>query len=362
MLITLTSLLFLLSPAFSHDRGDLALVQQMDIVSPVVLINSAGSTCAGSLVGEAGQVITAYHCVERRRPIVVTNSEGDRFEAELIHSDRKNDLALLSVNGLRGSPYFRLSLEALVGEDVTVVGHPFGSLAVRVPVLDGLLRWSVTGGTVSAVGQSLIQLDSAFNPGTSGGAILNGEGELIGVASRKLRGERLAFAVPSSKVADLLREGSNALISGSLLLDAGVLLPVDISTPSLLIGPVLELRDRLIFETRIGVPQGAKWRTLSMGETSWRTWEAQVFWRFRFSTVNSSFTAEIGGGVAGLASQTGEVTDNGRFMPNTTYEIPISSTSVRLGIGGWRLGVVRGGGGRWGIAIDRNLVDGLLRF
>ena len=362
MSIILASILFLVSPAFSHGEEGLPLVQELDIVNPVVLINSAGSTCAGSLVSEEGDVLTAYHCVDTYRALAVTTATGEVFEAELRRTDRRNDLALILVEGLVGRPFLSLGGDAVVGEEVTVVGHPFGSLAVRVPVLDGLLQWSVTGGTVSAVGDSLIQLDTAFNPGTSGGPVLNSQGQLIGVASRKLRGERLAFAVPSRRAVDLFNETDLPFLAGSVMLDLELQMPVDNTTTSLLIGPVFELRDRLLVEGLVGIPVGARWGTLTNGETSWRTWEVQTHLRLRFSRASSTFTADFGGGFAGMASQEGAITEDGRFLPKTTIGQPISTVSVRLGVGGWRLGVVRGQGGRWGLTVGRTLLDGLMRF
>jgi hypothetical protein len=362
MSIILASILFFVSPAFSQAEEQVPLVQELDIVTPVVLIYSAGSTCAGSLVSPDGDVLTAYHCVEKHRPIVVTTATGETFDAELRLTDRRNDLAFLSVDGLVGHPYFVLGGEAVVGQQVTVVGHPLGSLAVRVPVLDGLLRWSVTDGSVSAVGDYLVQLDTAFNPGTSGGPVLDSQGQILGVASRKLRGERLSFAVPSRLASNLLNETELPYLTGSVMFDAELNMPVDNSTTSLLVGPVVEFRDRLLVEGLLGVPLAAQWNTLATGETSWRAWEFQILLRLRFSTSNGTFTADLGGGFAGTATQEGTITEEGLFHPITTIGQPASTMSLRLGVGAWRLGLAGGEDGRWGITVSRTILGGLLRF
>jgi hypothetical protein len=89
------------------------------------------------------------------------------------------------------------------GERVYALGHPFAPMADR-KFFRGNLRWSVSEGIVSAVGERLIQSDVALNPGNSGGPIVDIDGRIIGIASRKLRGDNLSFLGPCTKLIALM--------------------------------------------------------------------------------------------------------------------------------------------------------------
>lgn len=362
MSIILSSLLLFYATALSHAPPSSSARPLDELIAPVVLIQSAGSTCAGSLVDAQGHIITAEHCVEARRPIFVTTVRGERHRASLHRTDASNDLAILIVEELAGAPALTLGHSSVVGESVTVVGHPFGSLANRVPALDGLLRWTVTSGTVSAVGPHLIQLDAAFNPGTSGGPVLNEMGELIGVASRKLRGESLAFAIPAQMVSNLIEEGSVPFVTGNLDLDAGLILPANDLVTSLLLGPRLTILDRFLIEARVGVAIGSHRRTLSYGQSSWRGWDAQLYWRSRLTLDDNSLTIDLGGGLAGLESQIGETTIEGLWQVRPAASETLYIGNIRVGLGGWRMGLYGTDGDYWGLSVERTLVNRLFRF
>jgi S1-C subfamily serine protease len=142
-------------------------------------------TGTGIVVASSGLVVTNYHVVQGARSVTVSfdgQSEHTRA-ATVVTTDPGKDLALLRVNpaGLELHPLAIATGEAAeVGESAYAIGNPFG------------LNWTLTTGVVSALhrhirspsGETIsgaIQTDAALNPGNSGGPLLNGLGEVIGV-------------------------------------------------------------------------------------------------------------------------------------------------------------------------------------
>ena len=157
--------------------------------------NSLGS---GVLVSPDGYVLTNAHVVNRATKIQVTLRNKKRFEATLINTDAEHDIALLKIKPPTPLPVAPMgtSSDLMIGETVIAIGNPFG------------LASSVTTGVISATGRSihargrevftgLLQTDAAINPGNSGGALLNIQGELIGINTAIQAGaEGIGFAIP----------------------------------------------------------------------------------------------------------------------------------------------------------------------
>lgn len=126
-----------------------------------------------------GHIITNSHVIHNAQNIVVTLSDGRRFDAELVGADAGTDIAILQIDA-EALIEIRIgdSGKLRVGDFVVAVGNPFG------------LTQSVTSGIVSALGRSglgiesyedFIQTDASINRGNSGGALVNLDGELIGI-------------------------------------------------------------------------------------------------------------------------------------------------------------------------------------
>ena len=139
-----------------------------------------GSLGSGVIVdADEGYVLTNYHVVANADEITINLIDGREFAAELIGSDELSDLAVLKVDGEDlAALSFGDSDSLEVGDYVLAVGNPFG------------LGHTVTSGIVSAKGRALInsqnyedfiQTDAAINRGNSGGALVNLQGELIGI-------------------------------------------------------------------------------------------------------------------------------------------------------------------------------------
>ncbi|MDX8404314.1 MAG: Do family serine endopeptidase [Mariprofundaceae bacterium] len=152
---------------------------------------------SGFILSKDGYVITNNHVVDEADEVVVKNSDGEEFEAEVIGSDAKLDLALLKIKA-KGLRAVKLgdSEKLRVGDWVVAIGNPFG------------LEQTVTAGIVSAKGRvigagpydNFIQTDAAINPGNSGGPLFNAEGEVIGINtaiySRSGGNNGIGFAIP----------------------------------------------------------------------------------------------------------------------------------------------------------------------
>jgi len=209
-------------------------------------------TGSGVIVSPDGLIITNYHVIEDATEIEVTSNKNKTYTAEVIGSDPNTDLAVLKIKTNESLPFipFGDSEVARIGEWVLAVGNPFN------------LNSTVTAGIISAKSrdlndrdsknQSFIQTDAAVNMGNSGGALVNTEGELIGIntAISSITGGFVgySFAVPSNivrKVFEDLIEYGNVQkgllgVSGSAL-NAELAEKFDVKeTQGFLIGEVIE--------------------------------------------------------------------------------------------------------------------------
>ena len=163
--------------------------------------NSIG-TGSGVIVSPDGYIITNNHVIENANKIEVTTNDNKVYTATLVGTDPSTDIAVLKINVETDLPYlfFGNSENTRIGEWVLAVGNPFN------------LTSTVTAGIISAKSrdlnendsenQSFIQTDAAVNMGNSGGALVNTNGELIGIntAITSMSGGFVgySFAVPSN--------------------------------------------------------------------------------------------------------------------------------------------------------------------
>jgi serine protease Do len=139
------------------------------------------ATGSGVIVdAQRGYVLTANHVVAQISTVQITTRDGRRFAARLVGRDPATDIAVLQIQNPSGLKAIALGAsDALeVGDFVIAIGNPFG------------LGQTVTSGLVSALGRTglgkqgyedFIQTDAAINPGNSGGALVNLQGELVGI-------------------------------------------------------------------------------------------------------------------------------------------------------------------------------------
>ena len=172
---------------FIRPSVDWAAVYERALPSLVAVVTDRGSG-SGFFVTSAGHIATNLHVVAEAGQIrVVTHGEGV-FDAELIADDAGNDIALLEIDPAGFEvvvPEFGDLDQVRIGDPVGALGAPFGlPNTLTVGVVSGLDRTRPSGpGTLEPL-RDTIQTDAAFNPGNSGGMLVDGRGRLIGIPTQ----------------------------------------------------------------------------------------------------------------------------------------------------------------------------------
>ncbi len=155
---------------------------------------------------QRGYILTNDHVIEKADLITVTLQDGRQFEATLIGTDPETDVAVIQIKGEKLTALPVADSEKLqVGDFAVAIGNPFG------------LGQTVTSGIISALGRSglgiesyedFIQTDASINPGNSGGALVNLNGELIGINTAILGPSGgnigIGFAIPINLAHDIM--------------------------------------------------------------------------------------------------------------------------------------------------------------
>ena len=164
---------------------------------------------SGVIFRSDGYIVTNYHVIEGAKEIIVSLADGSTINGTLVGSDEMTDIAVVKVDSKDlPTAKFGNSDEIMIGEPVVAIGNPMG--------LE--FQGSVTVGVISALNRTLeiedkrfnlLQTDAAISPGNSGGALVNFEGEIIGINSAKLAKtevEGIAFAIPINTVQSVINE------------------------------------------------------------------------------------------------------------------------------------------------------------
>lgn len=163
---------------------------------------SAGAIASGIIMDKDGYILTNDHIYSDvpNASFLITLNSGTEFKASFVSGDKKSDLAILKIDNPSGlSPATFATESVKTGEEVLAIGASAG--------LDG----SVTQGIVSAVdrrvsngtsSEKFIQTTAAINPGTSGGALVNMSGQVVGICSSKYAStdiDNVCFAIPTTR-------------------------------------------------------------------------------------------------------------------------------------------------------------------
>lgn len=173
---------------------------------------------SGVLISEDGTIVTNYHVVEGASRVVVATSDGKQYDAQVMGTDAALDLAVLKING-SGFQYVDIadSDSVKVGDEVVAIGNPLGDEFSQT-VTDGIIS-GVDRKVSSEDGDlGLFQTNAAINSGNSGGALLNGQAQLIGINSMKVATsgvEGMGFAIPSNVVLDFVNNVADGKTSTS---------------------------------------------------------------------------------------------------------------------------------------------------
>ena len=162
--------------------------------------NALGS---GFFLSEDGYIVTNNHVIENADKIQVITLNGDTYDAIVVGTDKKTDLALIKIEGEDFSPVTIGDSSAVeIGDWVVAIGNPLG------------LDFTVTAGILSARERSIfsdtaygqfLQTDAAINPGNSGGPLFNADGEIIGINTAiSAAGQGLGFAIPMNLATNII--------------------------------------------------------------------------------------------------------------------------------------------------------------
>ena len=164
---------------------------------------------SGVIFKSDGYIVTNNHVINGAKELIVSLSDGRTMRGKVIGADEVTDLAVVKIDAKDlPTAEFADSDQIVVGEPAIAIGNPMG--------LE--FKGSVTSGVVSALNRTLdnsdsrvklLQTDAAINPGNSGGALVNADGEVIGINSVKLAAsgvEGMGFAIPSNTVQSVIKE------------------------------------------------------------------------------------------------------------------------------------------------------------
>jgi serine protease Do len=150
------------------------------------LNSPARSSGSGVIVSDDGYIVTNFHVIEEARSVEVVLSNNERHYAKIIGTDPTTDLALLKIKS-RNLPFVRYgdSDTVVPGEWVLAVGNPFDlNSTVTAGIVSGKARnIGILADRNNLQVEAFIQTDAAVNPGNSGGALVNLNGELVGINS-----------------------------------------------------------------------------------------------------------------------------------------------------------------------------------
>lgn len=167
---------------------------------------------SGVIISKDGYIVTNNHVIDNAEKLEVLLNDNSTYEATVIGADEATDLALIKIDADGLKPIkFGNSDDLKVGEWVLAVGNPFGfNSTVTAGIVSAKARslGSNKGGNMSI--ESFIQTDAALNPGNSGGALVNLNGELIGINSAIYSNtgsySGFSFAIPTSIVSKVMED------------------------------------------------------------------------------------------------------------------------------------------------------------
>ena len=276
-----------------------------------VFVVQGSASCAGVLLDDGAVVATAYHCVAPGGRPRVTTRDGRVTEGRVRAVDRARDLALLDTPGLAGTGGVSIAPIPEPGAVVEVYGHPLGA-SLPGGFFAGTLRWAVSRGVVSAVGSRAVQITAPVNPGNSGGPVVDEDGQLVGIVSRRLGGDGMGFAGRADALEPLLASDPHRLSPLGGVVSAEVIVQANgIAALPIGIGGRLEVstRDRFVVSTSVSGALGARWQAVRFGTSEFQPFEARGALRQRIGRGSWALRVDAWGGVGVVESLIADETD-----------------------------------------------------
>ena len=207
-------LLFFPQFSFGFDKEEQSIISLYEKINPaIVCVDSQvldGVSCGtGCIIDKKGIILTSAHVVDIGNSVIVTMSNGQDYKAKVLKRFGENkDIALLKIDVpfLLRTVKLGNSEKIKVGQKVLAIGYPFG------------FNGTLTQGIISRIdyNKNRIQTDAAINPGSSGGPLLNKDGEIIGInqaiynPDNNISNIGIGFAIPINLVKEYLKS-SNAM-------------------------------------------------------------------------------------------------------------------------------------------------------
>ena len=200
--------LFFIQPSYSFDRDETTVISLYEKINPAIVsvdsqLNDGVSCGTGCIIDKRGLILTSAHVVDTGDNVIVTMYNGQDYAAKVLKRFGNNkDIALLKINPATELKTVKLgnSEKIKVGQKVLAIGNPFG------------FNGTLTQGIISRIdyAKNRIQTDAAINPGSSGGPLLNKNGEIIGInqaiynPDNNISNIGIGFAIPINTVKEYL--------------------------------------------------------------------------------------------------------------------------------------------------------------
>ncbi|MEV6904052.1 trypsin-like peptidase domain-containing protein [Amycolatopsis sp. NPDC051372] len=181
------------------------------VLPTVVKVLTSGGNGSGVIYTADGLVLTNEHVIRGAASVQVAFADGQRYSATVRAVDVATDLALVQT-GRSGLPVARFQARLpVIGELAVVVGSPLGfENSVTAGVVSGLHREIPGSATETQALVDLIQTDAAISPGSSGGAVVNTRGEVMGISEAYIPPQAgavsLGFAIPAATATDVAEQ------------------------------------------------------------------------------------------------------------------------------------------------------------
>lgn len=162
---------------------------------------------SGVIVSKDGLIITNAHVVNMASKVYVILNDAVTYEARVAGTSQNDDIAVLEIKPGKALRPIKFADDPIIGETVVSIGNPLGlENSVSAGIISGTNRtfFSQQG---QPVFQGLIQTDASINPGSSGGALLNLEGKLVGMNLAVVQSaQSIGFAIPSSRIKAIIKQ------------------------------------------------------------------------------------------------------------------------------------------------------------
>jgi S1-C subfamily serine protease len=168
---------------------------------------------SGVIIDTKGDIVTNYHIVNGEESIVAVLYNGNTEQAQLIGTDAADDLAVVRIQPFTNMTVAQIgdSSRLVVGQEVLAIGNPLGITETATRGIVSALNRSVTESRTTI--SNAIQTDAAVNPGNSGGALINLQGELVGIPTltavnteTNTAANGVSFAIPSNLVQTVIQQ------------------------------------------------------------------------------------------------------------------------------------------------------------